>query len=248
MLCQRLRIYEPRSPGMRAPPQAISSFQSPAPRRRLPKEILTLRLLIPFYKNRLEISLSTDSIDTSPSVPSQPWQLHIYADYDHNAALSPTNPIPWADWDVSALVLQRILHFSSEATEHLHPNHFPGSFVQDISKHDALLAHMWTRINAARLDTPETQTYLNMIFGLRPRLSPLLPDNFLGNLIRIAAIPPPPSSSSVARPPLSQTARQIRSTLQTLTPSASQHISTMQRSNTARSGYGRRSRGANTCC
>ena len=100
-------------------------------------------------------------------VPSQPWPLAIPPDFDHTVKLSPTDPIPWDDWNVNAPVLHRILHFSSEELERVYHQAVSQDQASKVSKHDALLAHLWTRINAARLHSPETQTYVNMTFGIR---------------------------------------------------------------------------------
>jgi hypothetical protein len=166
-------------------------------------------------------SLPFHRFDWYKQVPGQPWPLQVPPDFDHSQKLSPTNPIPWADWDVEAPALQRILHFSAEELENIYAQTISQDSECKISKHDALLAHLWTRINAARLNSPETQTYLNMTFGIRPRLSPPLPDNFLGSPILIAAISSPPSSYSAPEGNLlSETAKQIRKTLRLFTPSA----------------------------
>ena len=165
-------------------------------------------------------SLPFHRFDWYKQVPDQPWPLHVPPDFDHSQKLSPTDPIPWADWNVNAPTVRRILHFSSEELQHIYTLAISQDPESKISKHDALLAHLWIRINAARLNSPYTQTYLNMTFGIRPRLSPPLPDNFLGSPILLAAIPSPTPSSLDQGPPTSQVAKQIRTTLQAFTPSA----------------------------
>jgi hypothetical protein len=167
-------------------------------------------------------SLPFHRYDWYKPVPNQPFPLRVPPDFDHTAKLSPTDPIPWADWDVNAPALHRILHFSSEELQRVYDQTVSQDPASKLSKHDALLAHLWTRINVARLNSPETQTYLNMTFGIRPRTSPPLPDNFLGSPILLAAIasPLPPSWTPDQAPPLSETAKQIRATLQAFTPSA----------------------------
>lgn len=155
-------------------------------------------------------------------VTGQPWPVRMPPGFDSTVKLSPTSPIPWADWDVKAPCLHRILHFSSEEIQCIYDQTTSQDPASKVSKHDALLAYLWTRINVARHNSPETQTYLNMTFGIRPRTSPPLPDSFLGSPILLAAISSPPSSSL---PPgqaslLLDTAKKIRSTLQEFTPSA----------------------------
>jgi len=83
-----------------------------------------------------------------------------------------------------------------------------------ISKHDAIIAHVWSCINRARstnLD-PYATVYLDQTLGIRQRLSPPLPDNFLGSPIVLAAIKSTPFrlTESTSLPVI---ADQIRNTL-----------------------------------
>jgi hypothetical protein len=114
------------------------------------------------------------------------------------------------------------LHFSSEEIQNIYAQDISLDPDSNISKHDAIIAHLWTRINAARLNSPDTKTYLNMTFGIRSRLYPPLPNNFLGSPILIAAIPFPSPTSATREPEshLSTAAQRIRKTLQQFTPSA----------------------------
>ena len=166
-------------------------------------------------------SLPFHRFDWYKQVPDQPWPLRVPPDFDHSQNLSPTNPIPWADWKVEAPCLQRILHFSAEEIQGIYARAISQNPESKISKHDALLAHLWTRINEARLISRGIQTYLNMTFGIRPRLSPPLPDNFLGSPILIAAIQSPPFSTEPGEDNLLfESAKKIRKTLLAFTPSA----------------------------
>ncbi|CZR60630.1 uncharacterized protein PAC_10526 [Phialocephala subalpina] len=145
--------------------------------------------------------------------PTTPWPTDVPSDLDPSWELSSSIPTPWEQWDTTAPCLQRVLHFSSKeisnifdlATKHLGPG-------TKISKHDALLAHIWYRINEARGIEVGEKVYLDMTFGLRARVSPPLGDNFLGSPITHAAIPFPESCSS-STPDLGQVATTIRSTL-----------------------------------
>lgn len=121
--------------------------------------------------------------------PDQPWPPHPPASLDPNAVLSPSDPIPWVQWDTKAPVSLRVLHFSAKEIDHIYSLATPSASTTRISKHDALLAHIWSRINAARQLKPGTMTFLDMTFGLRPRVTPPLPDGFLGSPISHAAIP-----------------------------------------------------------
>jgi hypothetical protein len=156
--------------------------------------------------------------DWYTEVSSQPWAVHTPTDFDHTLVLSPSDPIPWEDWDPNGPTSHRVLHFTPAEIQHLHTLASLG-LKSRISKHDALLAHIWTRINLARKLRPSTTTYIDVTLGLRPRLS--LPHNFLGSPIMIAAIPiiTPPSSAS-QYPPLYEIASRIRGYLEVFTTSA----------------------------
>lgn len=148
----------------------------------------------------------------------QPWTDKTPADFDRSSVLSPSISIPWEDWDTSAEEAHRVLHFTPSEIQDIHDLATSSTPSSRISKHDALLAHIWTRINLARQLPPQTTTYLDLTFGLRPRLS--LPLNFLGSPIMIAAIPLTTPSPPIAYPSIATVASTIRSTLEIFTPSA----------------------------
>ncbi|TVY60814.1 Agmatine coumaroyltransferase-1, partial [Lachnellula suecica] len=147
-------------------------------------------------------------------VPNQPWPAHNPSDLAtvSHLPLSPTDPIPWADYDTTAPVAHRILHFTASEIQAIYK--LATSSTQ-ISKLDALLAHIWTRINAARNLEPGSTAYLDMSLGFRTRVSPPLPGNFLGSPITAVAIP-----TTIPSPPLPEVASTIRTTLQAFTPEA----------------------------
>ena len=163
-------------------------------------------------------SLPQHRYDWYLHVPGQPWPTHTPPDFDTSIVLSPSTPMDWEQWDVKAPVSHRVLHFSPVELHHIYK--LAVSSSAKISKHDALLAHIWSRINASRNLPIGTKTYLDMTFGLRARVSPPLPDSFLGSPITIAAIPYTISSSP---PSLSSLAQTIRSRLSVFTPKAISH-------------------------
>ncbi|PVH85172.1 hypothetical protein DL98DRAFT_483626 [Cadophora sp. DSE1049] len=152
-------------------------------------------------------------------VANQPWPSPKPADFDAtlkemDVELSPSIPIPWKQWDTKAPVSHRLLHFSKEeimsiyenATASSNPSSSRNGETEErgekagknekISKHDALLAHLWSLIISARQLPPDTTSYLDLTFGVRARVSPPLPDEFLGSPICHVAIPSPSSSPS----------------------------------------------------
>ncbi|KAH7420056.1 hypothetical protein BKA64DRAFT_588925 [Cadophora sp. MPI-SDFR-AT-0126] len=160
--------------------------------------------------------------DWYTSVSNQPWPSPKPSDFDATLKkldveldLSPSIPIPWEQWDTQASVSHRLLHFSKEEILSIYENAIASSNPQSrgdeegkgkevgrqgkISKHDALLAHLWSLIISARQLPANTTSYLDLTFGVRARLSHPLPDSFLGSPICHVAIPlpsPSPSNSS----------------------------------------------------
>jgi hypothetical protein len=159
-------------------------------------------------------SLPQHRFDWYKEVPGQPWPVTTPADFEHSAILSPSDPIPWGDWETSAPEAGRVFHFTAAEVQHIYDQAKKDPSSR-ISKHDTLLAHMWLLINQARQLPPQTTTYLNLTMGLRSRLS--LPPNFLGSPIMITAIPWTLTDSVTS---LATLAARIRSTLQRFTPSA----------------------------
>lgn len=159
-------------------------------------------------------NLPQHRFDWYKEVPGQPWPVTTPGDLDKSVVLSPSDPIPWGDWDTDAVEAGRTLHFTSTQIQQIYDQAKSDS-ISKISKHDALLAHMWLRINHARELPSQTTTYLDLTMGLRPRFS--LPQNLLGSPIMITAIP---WTITETFPTLASLASSIRKTLQKFTPSS----------------------------
>ncbi|KAL2071740.1 hypothetical protein VTL71DRAFT_12975 [Oculimacula yallundae] len=119
--------------------------------------------------------------------------------------LSASTPIPWHQWDTQAPVSHRLLHFSKQEMlsiyEHANTtsSSAPGGGGHGrISKHDALLAHLWSLVIKSRNLPEGTTSYLDLTFGIRARLNPPLPDTVLGSPIMHVAIPFTSSSTSAS--------------------------------------------------
>lgn len=67
---------------------------------------------------------------------------------------------------------------------------------EKVSKHDALLAHLWSLIISARRLPANTTSYLDLTIGVRARVDPPLPDSLLGSPICHVAIPSTSPTSS----------------------------------------------------
>ncbi|KAF7335283.1 hypothetical protein MSAN_02339000 [Mycena sanguinolenta] len=124
-------------------------------------------------------------------------------------ALGP--PIPWHEWDLQAPVSNYLLHFSADELARIWTAaSSPGT---QISRFDALQAHLWAALIRARVPTaPDEQFYFNLTLGVRDRVSPPLPACSLGSPIVLAR------ASATAQTPLPHLARTIRSTVAQFTP------------------------------
>jgi len=123
---------------------------------------------------------------------------------------SPGTRMPWSDWDLAAPVSHYLLHFSSSEVKHVWEMASLSS--APVSRHDALVSHIWACINRARgLEHDEETVHLDISFGLRSRLSPALPDAFLGSPVMLADVSSSGREASMESP--AAMASRIRSTL-----------------------------------
>ncbi|KAH8660707.1 transferase family-domain-containing protein [Tricladium varicosporioides] len=130
-------------------------------------------------------------------------------------ALSPAVPAPWNTWNLMLPVEQAQIHFSE--LELLELRDAARSSRPDISRLDALLAHVWALINRAKGHAQsEEDVFLNITLGARSRVEPKLPDSFIGSPLFLAYIRA--SGTSAASPSLSETAASIRETISLFTP------------------------------
>ncbi|KAH9926114.1 transferase family-domain-containing protein [Fomitopsis serialis] len=117
---------------------------------------------------------------TDDSTPSVPAPLKAAAEVPAAA------PIPWSEWNVQAPVSHYIIHFTPGEMQRMWKAAQPAASTQGhtVSRHDALLAHVWALANRARgLAEDDQPVHMNVTLGLRDRVSPVLPDSFLGSPI-----------------------------------------------------------------
>jgi hypothetical protein len=91
-------------------------------------------------------------------------------------------PIPWSEWDFTAPVSTYIIHFDQAQIDLLWKEATKGvdgpSDIR-ISKHDAILAHVWSCIVRARqLGDDPTPVHCDLVLGVRPALK--LSEAFMG--------------------------------------------------------------------
>ncbi|KAF2128513.1 transferase family protein [Dothidotthia symphoricarpi CBS 119687] len=93
-------------------------------------------------------------------------------------------PLPWAEWDTNAPVDQCTVHFSRKQIDHLWQSAIQESSLTSsnlkISKHDALLAHVWSCVVRARgLREDQGPVHCDLVLGTRPAFQ--LNNSFMGS-------------------------------------------------------------------
>ncbi|MCJ1308288.1 hypothetical protein MMC25_001941 [Agyrium rufum] len=95
--------------------------------------------------------------------------------------------MPWNEWDLTAPVSHHVLHFTKIQVERIWKiANVPNS---PVSRHDAIVAHVWTCINRAKgTDTTQDCVHCDITLGLRGRTSIPLGNAFIGSPIMIATV------------------------------------------------------------
>ncbi|KGO59606.1 Transferase [Penicillium expansum] len=133
--------------------------------------------------------------------------------------VSPSEPAPWASWDFSKKVRYTQLHFTGEELSKFQAVARKTGSRSDISRLDALLAHLWVTITRSRGQAGSARPiYMNLSLGVRPRVSPALPDTFIGSPLFLTHVGG--TGSSVCREILGETASRIRATMKGFTADA----------------------------
>jgi hypothetical protein len=136
-------------------------------------------------------------------------------------------PMPWAEWDVKAPVSDYTIHLNATQVDTLLNEATKGIDVDDprISKHDAVLAHIWSCIVRARqLGKDDGPVYCDLVLGVRSTLK--LGEDFLGSPIIMMKVELPGSEvgfeqSDDATAAMVSIARKIRQSISTSSDPAS---------------------------
>ncbi|THW82268.1 hypothetical protein D6D15_10284 [Aureobasidium pullulans] len=135
---------------------------------------------------------------------------------------SSTHP-PWPTWNLALPVEHAQIRFTAAEVGRM-KDAAMASLPPELSKHnisrlDSLLSHVWMLINRARgHESSEENVYLNMTLGLRARLSPPLPNGFVGSPILLTYVAKSGADASAGS--IGQIAAAIRSNLSQFTPEA----------------------------
>ncbi|KAI8932673.1 hypothetical protein NX059_010167 [Plenodomus lindquistii] len=135
-------------------------------------------------------------------------------------------PMPWAEWDTKAPVSDYTIYLNTKQVDFLlgEATRATGSNSPKISKHDAVLAHVWSCIMRARqLGKDDGPVHCDLVLGVRSAFK--LGENFMGSPIMMMNIELPGSEvgfeeSSNATAAMVPIARKIRHTISTISDPA----------------------------
>jgi hypothetical protein len=134
-------------------------------------------------------SLPCHRYDYFATVDGPAWAIKtVPPEVDAALVTSPGTSMNWKEWDLTLPCMHYLLHFSRD--ELMGMWEASNSAQLPVSKHDALLAHLWMLITRARFKNPSEHDFvhLDVSIGLRSRLDPPLPHSFLGSPMMIANI------------------------------------------------------------
>ncbi|EED12143.1 transferase family protein [Talaromyces stipitatus ATCC 10500] len=135
-----------------------------------------------------------------------------------NLKLSPTHSGPWSSWDPSRPVSYAHIHFSGKTLAKMQSSaQHEKSGASMLSRLDMLLAHLWSSINRARrMEQSSSDVFLNLTLGARARVSPPLPDSYIGSPLFLTHVKR--SGLETCSESAGSLARSIRNTISLFTP------------------------------
>ncbi|PPR05130.1 hypothetical protein CVT26_012216 [Gymnopilus dilepis] len=112
--------------------------------------------------------------------PGCPWPKEIPAPFRSEPFTPAGKPLPWSEWDVTAPVSYHIIHLTGEQCQRIWETATSQS-SGTVSRHDAIVAHIWSCINRARglNDDDDGLVHCDLVCGMRGRLA--LGEHFLGS-------------------------------------------------------------------
>ncbi|KAK0603901.1 hypothetical protein LWI29_009908 [Acer saccharum] len=137
-----------------------------------------------FFNSWSEISRGFDSLSKPPILQrwflrdtDYPIPIPLFKNEQLHSKVVPPPPLQ-----------QRVFHFTAESIAKLKANANASIGAEKISSLQALLSHLWrSAVRSKRLD-PDQETSFRIIIGVRSRLQPPLPQQYLGNAIQGADI------------------------------------------------------------
>lgn len=160
-------------------------------------------------KDALSLPLHRYDWWASPAQPPSPFPSDL---------LSAGKPMPWDEWDPKAPVDLYTVHFSRQQIDHLWRSATQDSSATSsnvrLSKHDALLAHVWScAVRARGLENDQSPVHCDLVLGTRPAFQ--LGSSFVGSPTMMLNIEMAASDAASAQS-IGRTAHRIRDTVITV--------------------------------
>lgn len=117
--------------------------------------------------------------------PDSPLKTRIPEAFRNQDIPPAGKQLPWSEWDTKARVSHYIVHLSREQVEKIwtQSNNVSSTTTKTnrLSRHDAILAHIWSSINRARkMQHDPGPVHCDLAYGCRPAFH--LSDAFMGSL------------------------------------------------------------------
>ncbi|KAL5556970.1 hypothetical protein UlMin_039206 [Ulmus minor] len=136
-----------------------------------------------FFNTWSQISRSSNDVVYPPSFPvfgreylNGIFNLPFQIPFSHNEVCDQFIPPP---------LKQRVFHFSKQKIAQLKAKANDMSSNKSISSLQALVAHLWISITRNRRLNADEEVSYTLLVGLRQRIKPPLPENYLGNAVLI---------------------------------------------------------------
>jgi hypothetical protein len=129
-------------------------------------QILKVAADLPLHRN-----------DWWASAATCPWEVDIPEPFRKDTLVPAGNIMPWSEWDTGAPVSRSIVHLTREQIDFLWSRANKHSTAR-VSRHDAVLAHIWSCVARARRTEPGP-VHCDLVCGARNALQ--LGSEFIGS-------------------------------------------------------------------
>ncbi|KAH6985335.1 hypothetical protein EDB80DRAFT_690984 [Ilyonectria destructans] len=128
---------------------------------------------------RRAMSLPMHRYDWWASAATCPWPFQIPTPFKSKELTRTGKVMPWAEWDLAVPVSNYVVHLNRSQIDHLW-NKATKNASQKLSRHDAVLGHIWSCIARARgLAEDNGPIHCDLVYGVRPSFR--LGEKFLGS-------------------------------------------------------------------
>ncbi|KAM0433404.1 hypothetical protein ACHAPT_004282 [Fusarium lateritium] len=159
-------------------------------------------------------SLPMHRYDWWASAATCPWHVQVPAPFDTEEQAPAGKLMPWAEWDLSSPVSNYVVHLNRDQVDFLQ-NKANKDASEKLSRHDAVLGHIWSCIARARgLQDDDDPIHCDLVYGVRSSFH--LGSEFQGSPCMMMNVEMP-SSKVADESNLSAVAAKVRQTLKVIT-------------------------------